>query len=574
MLLTVKNGIISNPKPDFNFSTDKWNIWFKGYFFVDENYYASENACRYILEHLAKDTVNPPHDLNGIFVCIILNKENQQITILNDRFGFRPLFYSTINNEMILGDDFWEVAKEVNTSEIDETSLLEFLQYRFVSGKYTLAKDIFCIEPASVYCINSKDNNIQITREEYWTFKYTPGIESKAVAEKEIYSCQKKIISKYKQAAFQDKKIGLNLTGGLDSRFLLGLLMQNDIPKKQIEFFTFGSSSCEDIKISAKIADTLDISHHKEIFDDSFVDFFDKKNIKDILSELGFFSYYLQGYGFKKLNKINSQLDFILTGTDGFCVAAYAGKKLFEVQTIQEAVDYIYSVNASMLSEKECEGILRDKTSSIQQKLKDRILNEQINTNLDPISIFYDWSLKNRNRKYLLSNYEIINTNAVYLMPFYDYGFIDLMAKMSPSLIKDQPAYVNSMFQNVFVDELEALKNIPIEKRGIYRQRGEDFVVRKKARISPGKIIEKLLNPSDNIVQYPIQKTLRTKKHLLNTIIEKLIPGDSTYLNKADCVKLIRKMKRSNEFTRYGLVVIISILQFEKMLKNIQSVDK
>ena len=574
MLLTIKNGIITTNKPDFNYSNNNWKFWFKGYFFIEDNYYRGDKACKYIDNNLLDGDINAPKNLNGIFQCVLVNEKKRKINIINDRFGFHQLFYFTSKDVLFLSDNFQKVAKKAKVTDIDEISLLEFLQYRFVTGKYTLAKNIFCIEPSSVYSINYSETNIQIEREIYWRFRYTPTIDSKAIAEEKIYNSLNEIISRYKKSIFKNKKIGINLTGGLDSRFIIGLLIQNGIPKEKIYSFTFGSSTCEDIKIAKKISSFLNINHNEEILDDYFTDFFDKQNITDILDDIGFFTYYFQGYGFKKLNKKNKDIDFLLSGFDGFFVSLYASEQLFEATDYHQIVDFIYKVNATMLSEKDSNLITRQNYSLIRQKLIDRIKNEQIDKTLDPVSIYYDWTLKNRNRKYLLSNYEIQNKNTVNLLQFYDYEFVDLMANMHPSMIINQEPYTNSMYKNVFVNDLLNLRNIPIEKRGVFQKSGEDFSEKKKPRITLKKIINKIFNPPDDIFQYPIQKTLRNTKGVFDYIIQELIGTDSKYLDNTACVNLIRKMKRSDRFTRYGLVIIISILQFEEILKNNQASDR
>jgi len=574
MLLTIKSGKITTKESDFNYANNDLKFWFKGYFFIEDDYYSGDNACKYIEKYLFAQDINSPENLNGIYQCVIINEEKRKIYIINDRFGFHQLFYFSSNDILFLSDNFWEVVKEAKITDIDETSLLEFLQYRFVSGKYTLAKDIFCIEPSSIYSINYSAHNFQIEREIYWHFSYTPTIDSKSIAEEKIYYNLNKIISRYKKSIFENKNIGINLTGGLDSRFILGLLIRNEIPKEKIFSYTFGSSTCEDIKIAKNISSFLNINHHEEIFDDYFTDFFDKDSIDNILYDLGFYTYYFQGYGFKKLNKNNTGIDFLLSGFDGFFVSLYASREIFEATDYHQIADIIYNVNATMLSETDSNIISRQNFQSIKQKLIDRIINEQIDKAQDPVSIYYNWTLKNRNRKYLLANYEIQNKNAVHLLQYYDYEFVDLMSNMSPSMIINQVPYTNSMYKNVFSEDLFNLRTIPIEKRGVFYQSGDDFLEKKKPRITPKKIVSKLVNLPDRVFQYPIQKTLRNTQGIFDTIIQELISTDSKYLNNAECVNLIQKMKRSDKFTRYGLIIIISILRFEEMLKNDQSSDR
>ena len=567
MIISIKNGMATFDKSDFIYSNENWGFWFEGYFFVGNTFYEGENACKYIDAELLGDDLCAPQKLNGIFQCVIFNSEKKKIFVFNDRFGFHQLFYFISKTVLCLGDNFWEVARKAKVYDIDEVSLLEFLQYRYVTGKYTLAKDVYCTEPSSVYTIGFAHPIIFMERKQYWRFQYNPTIKSIALAEEKIYNILDNIVDKYKNAAFNNKNIGVNLTGGLDSRFIIGLLIQKGVPKEKISSFTFGSPSCGDLRIAKEITSFLNIKSHEEVFDDSFTDFFDKSNIKDILRDIGFFTYYLQGYGFKKLNDKYKDIDYLLSGMDGFILSINASPELFQITDYRQVTDYIYRVNATILSKEECSIATGREPQYIKQKLFDRI-NENLDNTLDPVSAYYDWTYRNRNRKYLLSIYGFQSKNTVHLLQYYDYGFVDLMSKMPASFILGQVPYTNTMFKNVFVGQLEKLKEIPIEKRGVYCKKGNDYVGKMKSRISLMKIYNKLFNPPDNSFPYPIQEILRNSNEIFEGILQELGKSNSKHLDTTKCIELINKHKKSNRFTRYGLVAILSILTLEDMIGN------
>jgi hypothetical protein len=567
MIISIINGTITSEESDFIYSNENGAFWFEGYFFVGNTFYEGENACKYIDAELLGDDLSTPKNLNGVYQCVVLNNEKKKIFIFNDRFGFHQLFYFISKTVLFLGDNFWEVAQKAKAYDIDEVSLLEFLQYRFVTGKYTLAKDVFCTEPSSVYTIGYAHRDILMERKQYWRFRYNPTIESKAIAEEKIYDTLDKIVDKYKDAVFGNKKIGVNLTGGLDSRFILGLLVQKGIPRKNIRSFTFGSPTCGDLRIAREITSFLKIKSHEEVFDDSFTDFFDKGNIRDILRDIGFFTYYLQGYGFKKLNDKYRDIDYLLSGMDGFILSINASPQLFQITNFGQVADYIYRVNATILSKEECSTVTGYEPQSIKQKLFDRI-NENLDNTLDPVSAYYDWTYRNRNRKYLLSIYGFQSKSTVHLLQYYDYGFVDLMSKMPASFILGQIPYTNTMYKNVFIGQLEKLKEIPIEKRGVYYKMGNDYVEKEKPRITLKKIQDKLFNPPDSSFPYPIQKILRSSDGIFNRIFQELEKSGSKYLDTTKCIELMNKHRRSNRFTRYGLVAILSILTLEEMICN------
>ena len=120
---------------------------------------------------------------------------------------------------------------------------------------------------------------------------------------------------------------------------------------------------------------------------------------------------------------------------------------------------------------------------------------------------------------------------------------------MHPSMIVGQQPYINTMYKNTFVNDLLKLRTIPIEKRGILFEKGNDYFEKKKQRVTVKKVFKKLFNPPDDTFSYPIQKTLRNTNGIFDYIIRELINTNSKYLNNTNCVNLIRKMKRSDRFT-------------------------
>ncbi len=568
MLLTIEKGKLEELNANYTFRKGDWLFVFKGYFSVEGKMYTGQSACKYIENKIMYEGSVSPENLNGIFLTLMINKKKKLIQVLNDRFGFYQVFYAIDNDTFYLGDHFWEVAAKAKANKIGTEGLMEFLQFRFVSGEKTLAEEVSCIEPASLYTIDFGSEQLSIDRKEYWQFKYEPAQFTQTEAEEAIYSCLSGIINRYKNSLFADKKIGLNLTGGFDSRYLLALLIQQNIPQDRIFTFTYGSSDCEDVEIASQLDENLKVHHHLEIFDTYFRDFFRPGHISEIINEIGFYTYYLQGYGMKKLEERYRSIDFLLTGSDGFFMGLNTSKKLFGAENIGQIIDFIYEVNATMLSDEEVKMVAKNGAGDPSKIVKENLKTRLADFPGDPLSAFYDWTLKNRHRKYLLSIYEMQNRHALHLMPFYDYEFIDLMAKLPVELLEDQKPYINSLYKKAFTGEPAFMREIPFEMRGKLVPSGENFVTKKPLKFTIGKFKEKLLNPPDNKFQYPIQQVLRKFPDLWDTIHNELQISNSKYLDSEKCIALIEKNKRNNIFTRYGLVIILSVIRFEKMLSN------
>jgi asparagine synthase (glutamine-hydrolysing) len=56
----------------------------------------SENNVEYCMDLYEKEGIERLYSLNGAFTLAILNLEKGQLTIINDRYGLRPLYYRIV----------------------------------------------------------------------------------------------------------------------------------------------------------------------------------------------------------------------------------------------------------------------------------------------------------------------------------------------------------------------------------------------------------------------------------------------------------------------------------------------
>jgi asparagine synthase (glutamine-hydrolysing) len=566
MIIKILNNTIHFNKAELTYSGSHFQCWFTGYFFYQSKFYFSKEAC-ILIEKLFIADRKHVRELNGIFECVLMDEEMQRIFLINDRFGFNQLFYYATDNTAIISNDFWDMKRTAGITEMDRTSVLELLQYRFVSGKYTLAEGIYCLEPSSILEINFSQKIIKLTHEEYWQLKYNPQDISIADAEEKLYQCLNSIIARFCTHLFDDKTIGINLTGGLDSRYVVALLLNNGIQKEHIKAFTYGSPDSEDIRYSTQTARAFGIEHTPILFDDNFEDFFEKNHIDKLLHDIGFYSYYFPAYGVNRVLPYYNNVDFLLSGYDGFYMGLKATPELFNLRTKDELLNYIYSLNATILNADQCNSLLRISESGIREKLISRI-EEKIDPGMDPVSNFFNWTIKNRNRKYLLGVYKMQNRNTRHLLTFYDYDFMDLMTSLPYEALKDQQSYINSMFRKVFTGRFEHLSKIPADQRGKLIQVKTNFVAPRQRKYTLKKLLKKIFNSFDKEYNYPIRQQF-SKNKVFRGVIKMVDSSESELLDNNKVVRYILKYRKSEYFARYGLQVLISILRFENIFKKV-----
>lgn len=552
---------------DKTYIVEDTTLWFKGYFFFNNNFYQQEAAAEliYILQkqNLILSSIN---SLNGVFTALILHKK--EVTIFNDRYGFGHLFYTYNNQSFAIADDIWDIVTRENKRETDHTALIQFMAFHYALGNRTVVKEIYEILPASVYTFRPPSESNYILREEYWSFTYSPDNSLSPESEKLVYSTLDKIISNYNRNVFNDEGIAINLTGGFDSRFLLALMLRNNIPPEQIKGYCYGMDECQDVKLSKKVARITGIEHHSASFSNFSQNFFDQNNIQKTLLNLGLKTYFYQGYGASSLTPLYSDTSYLLTGADGFFVGLFSNHELFSIKSKQQLAEYIYKKSANFISIEDCRTLLQNDIPNMAEILKDDIY-KSLPEGEDYISYFYDWMIKNRLRKVIVSIHEILNQKNLALYPFYDYTFIDLMAKLPFEELYKQKAYFNALFKYALIDNQSKLRDVPAELRGKAKCINSNWIL--KGGIKENiirKVVRHALNLPRNGFTYPTFRLYRFhKKEFLNTI-NSLAYKDSEILNHQNLETICMKNRRKENFFVFAIPNILSVFAIERMIKN------
>ena len=139
MLISISRKKLSLEKDKRVFFEEQEICWFKGYYFFENKLYNGKNAANHIISNFKKNTLNKfLPQFNGIFSAVIINKNKLSLKIINDRIAPIKLFYYFNQNSIFISDDIYRIKQKINSPKLNIESIIEFLHFRFVSGKYTL----------------------------------------------------------------------------------------------------------------------------------------------------------------------------------------------------------------------------------------------------------------------------------------------------------------------------------------------------------------------------------------------------------------------------------------------------
>lgn len=209
-------------------------------------------------------------DLNGFFHGLIVDFRTGKIFLFNDRYGMQRVYYHEGENEVLFSSEAKSILKiRPGLRNIRMESLGEFFSCGCVLENKTLFRGIFLMPGGSVWTFGREGS---IKKRQY--FKPEEWENQSPLDEKTFYYRLKETFTYVLPRYFSPEgKVGLSLTGGVDTRMMLACI---DIKPGSLPCYTFGGPYRDsfDVKVSRKIADAYGQSHSTIRLDNKFMSSF------------------------------------------------------------------------------------------------------------------------------------------------------------------------------------------------------------------------------------------------------------------------------------------------------------
>lgn len=170
--------------------------------------------------------------IKGMFSFVIYNLETKKILVARDQFGIKPLYYYDCKNYIIFSSEIKPILNYTKNFKINNTYLAEFFFLgKQDHGNSSFFNKIYSVEPAHYY----KFNTTNIEKKKYWSIlSENQKNYSKKISIKKLSHMLNDTIDNY---LISDKKIGVFLSGGVDSTCLASIISKKTDYK--VDSFTY-----------------------------------------------------------------------------------------------------------------------------------------------------------------------------------------------------------------------------------------------------------------------------------------------------------------------------------------------
>jgi len=201
--------------------------------------------------------------LNGMFAFAVWDKFEKKLTVVRDRMGVKPLYYSFYNETFYFASEQKALFTAGVPLKIAQDGMEEYIFNRFVAGEETLFQNVKKLLPGHSMTI---DGNGKITFEKWWDLKKE--IQNQPKIHKPLEWFQETFEDSLKLRMISDVPVGVLLSGGLDSSSVIASLSHQGFNDVKTFNIGFREEEHNEAHMAKLIAEKFDYEFHTTKLED------------------------------------------------------------------------------------------------------------------------------------------------------------------------------------------------------------------------------------------------------------------------------------------------------------------
>ena len=225
--------------------------------------YASRTDSETILHLYEERGLDFIHDIEGDYAIALWDARAQQLVLVRDRIGVKPLYFFHRDGRFIFASEIKSILQHpAVTTDVDEQQLYHYLTFLTTPAPSTLFRGIQKL-PAGHFLTLKRDGTLNIQR--YWDA--LPPSQTPAASEAEHRAEILRLLrDSIRKRMMSDVPFGVFLSGGVDSSANVALM--SELMTRPVETFTVGFSDAEylnELDSARRIAKQFATNHHEVI---------------------------------------------------------------------------------------------------------------------------------------------------------------------------------------------------------------------------------------------------------------------------------------------------------------------
>ncbi len=195
-----------------------------------------------------KEGISSVNRLNGFFAFAFFDTKKDELHIVRDRFGVKPLYYYKDEEKIAFASELKALLELVGPQQLNPDTLHTYLRLNYISGNETIFKNIFRLAPGSYISVKNK----KIEENNYY----------KLLVRNDKRSLAELLTDSVKIRLHADVPVGCFLSGGLDSSIISALAKEHH---NDLHTFSLGFEDepyFDETNYAEKVAARIQSKHH------------------------------------------------------------------------------------------------------------------------------------------------------------------------------------------------------------------------------------------------------------------------------------------------------------------------
>lgn len=205
---------------------------------------------------------------NGMFAIALYDRESQEVYLVRDRIGKKPLYYWYEDGDLVFASELKPIMKCPGfTAKIEERVLSRYLFQQYINAPESIYQNVYKVEPGAVLRFHQGG----ISTWKYWDIKevyhraQTERIEDYKEAKEQLKTLLKQSV---KMRMIADVPLGSFLSGGYDSSLVTAIAQEcSESPVKTFSI-GFHEEKYNEAKYARAVAEHLGTDHTELYIDE------------------------------------------------------------------------------------------------------------------------------------------------------------------------------------------------------------------------------------------------------------------------------------------------------------------
>ena len=237
----------------------------------------SGSACRttcdteVILRLYEKEGIDFVHRLNGMFAIAIYDQRSDELFLVRDRIGVKPLFVHDDGTRLSFASEIKSIIASGVPNQVDYEAIHHFLTYNYVPPPFTISKGVRHLMPGHWMRISG---NGDIREHKWWDLS----------AQEVVHTSEAEWIEEFNHLfddavrirLRSDVPVGAFLSGGVDSGSVVGVMAKHLMSPFKTFCIGFNEKKYDESPFAEMIATKFGTEHIMEKVDPNMLDLWPK----------------------------------------------------------------------------------------------------------------------------------------------------------------------------------------------------------------------------------------------------------------------------------------------------------